>query len=205
MKRKSVYALAFAGILTALPYTLALAADLAVNNDSAIPAQNPNQNSAQMTPAVMKNTATLEKIHHINQKEIHVSQIALDNGTSNEVKSFAQKMITEHQSADQQVLDLAHSENIALPNFQPSDAETAKMNSLEKLSGTQFDRAYIDLMKNGHKEALHELQTASKNSTDPKIRSLIQSMIPTVKSHEQLAMVIQGDQKRQMAGEAMEK
>jgi putative membrane protein len=53
-------------------------------------------------------------IHHVNQHEIELSNLAKQNGGSSQVKDFADKIIKDHKSADDQVLALASARKIDL-------------------------------------------------------------------------------------------
>ena len=135
----------------------------------------------------MHSASILAQVHHINQKEIKVAQLALDKSQSTEVKTYAQRMITDHTSADTQVVNLAKSENIPLKDFQPAEFEEAQMDQLKSLNGNAFDVAYLDVMRTGHKMALQDLKLASTSTKDAKVKSLLTKIMPTVQEHEMMA------------------
>ena len=53
-------------------------------------------------------------IHHANQQEIELGNLAKQNGSSSQVKDFADATIKDHKSADDQVLAFANSHKIDL-------------------------------------------------------------------------------------------
>jgi len=57
----------------------------------------------------------LAKIHHANQHEIELANLAKQNASSDEVKKLADRFTTDHSKADDQVLAFAKSHNIELP------------------------------------------------------------------------------------------
>jgi len=57
----------------------------------------------------------LARIHHDNQNEIEMANLAIQNASSNEVRKFADRILTDHSKAEQQVLAFARSHNIDLP------------------------------------------------------------------------------------------
>jgi predicted outer membrane protein len=53
-------------------------------------------------------------LHHANQSEIGMAKLAKENGSSDQVKSFADTIIKDHQSADEQVQTFAKAHNVDL-------------------------------------------------------------------------------------------
>lgn len=53
-------------------------------------------------------------IHHVNQREIEMGTLAKENGSSKQVKDFADRIIKDHKSAEEQVQKLANSRHIDL-------------------------------------------------------------------------------------------
>jgi putative membrane protein len=140
-----------------------------------------------MSLGQMRSAAVLGHVHHLNQKEIKAAQLALQKSQSTEVKTYAQRMITDHQNADAQVVNLAKAENVTLKDFQPADFEQAQMEQLQSLDGNAFDIAYLDVMRTGHMMALQDLKLVSASTKDPKVKDLLTKIIPTVQQHETMA------------------
>lgn len=160
-------------------------------------AQDP-ESSKQVVTQFQK-TQVLNRLHHINEKEIAVSKLAKKKSSSDEVKGFADHMIQDHQAVDRKLQDLAKSEKIKLQRFQPAEYEKATMEELNKLKGSQFDQAFVDMMKSGHEEALNVLEMYSRNVKDPQIQKLLQEVIPSIKKHEGMATGYKSS--HQMAGQ----
>lgn len=53
-------------------------------------------------------------LHRANHREIELANLAKDNSSSRQVKDFADRVIKDHQSADEQVLTFAKNHNIDL-------------------------------------------------------------------------------------------
>jgi putative membrane protein len=109
-------------------------------------------------------------------------------------------MIDDHQKADKKLEALAKNQNIELESFQPAGYEKATQAMLKELSGAQFDQAFVDLMKSGHKMAANELQLAQSEAKNPQIKSYIESILPTVREHQKMAANFE-KKESQMAGE----
>lgn len=60
------------------------------------------------------NKMVLGFLHHSNKGEIEMANLAKQNGSSKQVKDFADRMIKDHQGADEKVLAFAKSHNVDL-------------------------------------------------------------------------------------------
>jgi putative membrane protein len=73
--------------------------------------------------------------------EVELGRLASERGTSDAVKQFAQRIVTDHGKADEELTQLAQRPGIALPS--DLDAKHKQLiDRLAKLSGAEFDRAY---------------------------------------------------------------
>lgn len=142
---------------------------------------------SKMSMEQFQKTAALGQIHHMNQKEIQLSKMAQEKAQSKQVKDFAQHVITDHQSADRKVTDMAESQNVKLPDFQLAGYEKAISDQLDKMKGSQFDQAFLKQMDLEHKMAVQELELVRSSAKDPQITSLIDGILPTIREHQKSA------------------
>jgi len=77
---------------------------------------------------------------------------------------------------------VAAQKNIDVP--QQLDAkDKATKARLEKLSGEQFDRAYMKNMVKDHQKDVAEFERMSKMAKDPAIKNFAEQTLPTLKDH----------------------
>jgi predicted outer membrane protein len=76
-------------------------------------------------------------LHRDSQNEIELAKLAKENSSSQEVKDFADRIIKDHQNADEQVMAYAKSHNIDLSAAQRELAEISK----ERLEEERRSRA----------------------------------------------------------------
>jgi putative membrane protein len=94
----------------------------------------------------------VEKASIVNMAEIQLGQLAVERAQNPQVKQFAQTMIDDHTKAQEQLKTVAGSQNIPIPSA--LDSKHQKLHDkLAKLQGAEFDRAYMDAMVDGHKDA----------------------------------------------------
>jgi putative membrane protein len=96
------------------------------------------------------------------QLDIAAGKQALDKSKNEEVRAFAQRMISDHTSVNDQALALVKKLNVT-PEDNPTsksltEAADAERNKLASLDGAAFDRAYIDNEVAYHKTVNDALQ-----------------------------------------------
>jgi predicted outer membrane protein len=65
------------------------------------------------------------------------------------------------------------------------------MSKLKSLSGTEFDRAYIDLAVKQHDKAVKGVEEATQTLDDPEVKAFAANMLPTLRQHLQTARSLQ--------------
>ncbi|HET9751331.1 MAG TPA: DUF4142 domain-containing protein, partial [Myxococcales bacterium] len=107
------------------------------------------------------------------------------------VKSYARTLQDDHSAADQKVKDLAQKKGWTLSdtpkNEKMQQHQQAMTDRLDKLQGAQFDRAFANMMVNGHQRLIRMAQGWSQNAKDQEVKSLLDQMMPKLQQHEQLA------------------
>ena len=84
-----------------------------------------------------------------NMAEIDLARMALERGSTANVKKFAQMMIDDHAKAGEKMKALAGQHRIELP-AQVDDTHKDLAEKLAAKSGLDFDRDYADAMVDGH-------------------------------------------------------
>jgi putative membrane protein len=113
--------------------------------------------------------------------EVMLGKLAQDKG-GEKVKDFGAMMVKDHSKANDELMTLAKSKNIALPAVVASD-EQKHFDELNKKSGADFDKAYTKLMVDDHKKDIKEFEDASKNLKDPDLKAFATKTLPTLKMH----------------------
>ena len=121
--------------------------------------------------------------------EVEFGKLAAERASSQDVKQFGQKMVDDHTKANDQLKQVASEEGITLPDKLSAKDEATK-DRLEKLSGEQFDRAYMRDMVTDHTKDVSEFRTESKAGKDPSVRNFAQQTLPTLEDHLKQAKTI---------------
>jgi putative membrane protein len=87
--------------------------------------------------------------------EVELGKLAAEKGTGEDIKQFAQKMVTDHTQLGEQMKRVAHQIGVPPPStLSPSDR--ALEARLKTLSADAFDRAYIQAIVKVHEDDLGE-------------------------------------------------
>jgi putative membrane protein len=125
--------------------------------------------------------------------EVQLGQMAASKASNETVRSFGQRMVTDHTTANNQLLQIAKNKNVTTPT-QLDPAHQALMNRLSSLSGLAFDTAYINSQVADHRKAVNLFQAEVNNSSgDPSVRGFASSNLPILNMHLQSAQSIQSN------------
>lgn len=111
-----------------------------------------------------------------------LGQLAADKGSSNFVKQFGQKMVDDHAKANDNLKSVASKNNITLPDNMPAK-DQALYDRLSKLSGKQFDSAYIAAMKTDHKGDIAAFKREANSGTAPDVKEFASGILPVIQQH----------------------
>jgi len=114
--------------------------------------------------------------------EVALGKLAQTKAANAQVKSFADMMVKDHSKANDELMAIAKSKNITLPAAPDADHQK-KMDDLSKLSGKDFDKAYVDAMVDGHKSTLSLLESEAKDGKDADLKAFATETAPIVKTH----------------------
>lgn len=167
---------------TALPAILALAVI-----STCIPASAKSNTPATRTQAstAHHDTMFLEKANQGSVNEIDLAQLAVQKSTNDDVKNFAQKMITDHNTLLNNMKPFDNEAGLQIPS-QPDAATKAERTKLEALSGEAFDKAYIKAMVQDHHKDLEAFQTEAKSTGYPAFKTAVEQGEQTVRDHLEL-------------------
>lgn len=118
--------------------------------------------------------------------EVELGQLASEKAQSDQVKQFAQRMVTDHGKANDELKSLVASKNISLPSDSGAHHKAIK-DRLSKLSGAAFDRAYMQEMVTDHRKDVNAFKKESTSGKDPEVKAWAAKTLPTLEEHLQMA------------------
>ena len=133
--------------------------------------------------------AFVERAGGAGLAEVQIGTLALQKASSADVKAFAQRMVTDHSKGNEELQQLATAKGVALPAEIDGDHKAA-LNHLTSLSGTEFDKAYMQHMVDDHQKAVALFEGAAASAQDIELKAWATKTLPTLREHLQLAQTV---------------
>jgi putative membrane protein len=128
--------------------------------------RNTPQEDAQLVRALVQ----------ANLDAIAAGRLAAQKGSSRAVRQYGQRMVREHTALQSEASELKSASGVPLP----AGHDVAEVRRLERLSGAEFDRAYIELTAKRRDDLLRQLERAASRAVDPALRAHAARAIPIV-------------------------
>lgn len=114
--------------------------------------------------------------------EVELGKLATQKASDAKVKEFGQKMVDDHSKANEQLKQAASKSNIQIPPSLDSKHQS-RIDKLSKLSGQEFDKAYVKDQLKDHQTDVREFGDEAKNGSDPNVKTFASSTLPTLQQH----------------------
>jgi putative membrane protein len=117
--------------------------------------------------------------------EVESSRLAASKGIPQADKDFANRMVSDHTKANDELKRLAQQKQINVPT-ELDAAHQKKIDELRKLDGQEFARKYHDQQLKAHEEAVALFQRASQQLTDNELKAFAAKTLPALQEHLQM-------------------
>ena len=121
--------------------------------------------------------------------EVQTAQLAQQRSSSPQVKLFAQRMITDHTQANNELMQIAQQTSLDLPT-QPTGKDAFAAQKLSGLNGTAFDQAYARDEVSDHEQDVALFRKEANSGQDPSLKAFAQKTLPILQQHLQLAQAL---------------
>lgn len=150
----------------------------------------PGLPSSNAAPARAKTLSTqdrkfVETAGEAGAAEVEMAKVAMERADSSDVKSFASRMVSDHQKAGDDLEKIASSKGVNIDDHM-SAKDRAELDRLHKLQGASFDREYVKSQLAAHKAAVALFDKQSKSGNDSELKQFAASTLPTLHDHLQL-------------------
>lgn len=141
-----------------------------------------NSGSPENTGQRMQDKIFIRKAAEGGLAEVALGQLAAEKGTSDEVKIFGQKMVTDHTAINNNMKPIAESFGVMFPR-KPNKEDQAEFDKLTALSGETFDTEYLSYMVKDHHKDLREFRMEAMATTDPALREAVDKASTVIREH----------------------
>lgn len=114
--------------------------------------------------------------------EVELGRMATTNAASSKVKDFGRMMVTDHSKANTELKAVAAQKNITLPAT-PAEEQQKHIDDLKTKKGADFDKAYVDMMVDDHKEDISKFEDETKTGNDADVKAFAAKTLPVLNKH----------------------
>jgi len=126
-----------------------------------------------------KDKTFMKKTARGGMMEVAMGKVAAQNGQSDDVKSFGNRMVTDHSKANDELKSIADKKGVKLPSKEPTEKWTS-------------DKAYMAMMIKDHEKDLAEFKEEANTGSDPDVKKFAEDTAKVVQEHLDLAKETQG-------------
>jgi putative membrane protein len=130
--------------------------------------------------------------------EVELGKLATQKASSDAVKQFGQKMVDDHSKANDQLKEIASKENISIPASLDSKHQS-RIEKLSKLSGPDFDKAYVKDQLKDHKKDVSQFKSEAENGSNPNIKQFASTTLPILQEHLSMVQDLNKNEKKSAA------
>jgi putative membrane protein len=124
-----------------------------------------------------------------NLLEVRLGQIAERKAVNPSVKQFSQRMISDHSRLQNEWTFMASNNGMSV-NPQLDNTDKIKVDQLNRLTGPEFDRNYMNMMIQSHQDAVNRLQSEGQSATTAPVRARVANDLPILQQHLSLAQQV---------------
>ncbi|HUS36928.1 MAG TPA: DUF4142 domain-containing protein [Verrucomicrobiae bacterium] len=118
--------------------------------------------------------------------EVKMGQTAKDRGENADVKSYGEMLVKDHSKANERLTKLASQKGVNLAK-EVEHKHTDMITDMEKKSGADFDRAFIEHAVKDHRKDISKFERASRDLNDSELKAFATETLPKLRAHLQEA------------------
>lgn len=129
--------------------------------------------------------------------EVRLGRLAEERASHADVRALGNMLVEQHTVAGTELKRIAGQHNVVADPDDMNEVED-DIERLSRLEGAEFDRAYLDLIIDEHRETVDELEEKVNDAGDhADVRAWASQVLPTVRQHleraRQLRETVDGD------------
>jgi putative membrane protein len=95
-------------------------------------------------------------------------------------------MVEDHTKAGVELKQIAEKKSIPVPSAM-DDKHQKVYDQLQRLSGPEFDKAYMRTMASDHDDAVKLFKQQSEHGQDAELKSFAMKTLPVIEKHDDMA------------------
>jgi putative membrane protein len=124
--------------------------------------------------------------------DVRLGRLAQERGGSADVRAFGAMMVEKHTMAGTELKRIADRHNVPADDSRREKGDDT-VERLSKLSGDEFDRAFLDLMVDEHEDAVDALERKARDDGEhADVKEWAAKTLPEVRQHLERAKELRG-------------
>ena len=115
--------------------------------------------------------------------EANLGQLSQTAAGSQQVKDYAQMLVTDHTSDFNQLSRAAREAGLSVPSAIDAEHDRTIIDPFEKLKGATFDRRYIKDIIAGHEKGIAIYKKEAADAQNPALKSYADHALPVLGKH----------------------
>jgi putative membrane protein len=145
--------------------------------------------------AVPADKEFVEKAAIGGMMEVELGRYASTHAASPAVRTFGQRMATDHSKANAELTAIARQEGLSVPTVM-DEKHRKEVAKLTEKTGSDFDEAYMKMMVDDHKDVIDEFR-AQADEGKSEVDRFAAKTLPTIESHLSQAKTLKETLKKQ--------
>jgi putative membrane protein len=118
--------------------------------------------------------------------EVKMGELAQQNAQNQQFKDFGQRLVTDHQKANDELSRIATQKGLQVPTAM-SQRDQGMLDRLSSMNGAEFDRACSHHAVEAHQKAIRLFETEAQSGQDTDLKAFAQNTLPTLREHLRMA------------------
>ena len=199
MKRSACSKVALAAAIAALGFTAAIHAQTSATPTATGSKATENKPGGAKGALQGADRTFVMKAAQGGMAEVEAGKVAQQKAQHDAVKQYAQRMVTDHGKANEELMSLAKSKDVDVPGALDRQ-HRAHIDKMSRLSGPSFDREYMKHMVQDHRKTIADFEKQAKGGKDADLRKWADSKLPTLREHLKMAQDTQSQVSKGGAG-----
>ena len=157
--------------------TLTVVCCLCLCSITALGENKPAKESAMSGEAFIRFAAQTDMV------EANLGQLAQTAAGSEQVKDYAQMLVSDHTSDFNQLSGVARQAGLSVPRAIDAEHDRTMIDPFEKLKGATFDRRYIEDIIAGHEKGIAIYKKEAADAQNPALRAYADHALPVLEKH----------------------
>jgi putative membrane protein len=146
------------------------------------PKTEPKTTAATSMKTATADTEFAQKAAMGGKKEVATAKMAAGKSKNADVKALANKLVTDHTKANQELMNLMKTKHIAAGAEPKAEPEPWRSKT-----GAEFDRGFVDHVIEHHEKDIAMFETEANSGSDAELKNWASQKLPTLREHLKMA------------------